>query len=195
MLPVDFVCSSKYGEEPGEASCVSNLLLQCFILCIFVDFLIFLHVGYGNFGSKIHIQTCTKSMMLLADWQDGEIKSATVETGIPEGDTEDSPVSVFQQKSQQPQQCFSPPKKKTIFFFLVNMTFTHKHLKCCLPPVFSIHFVLDRLDTWGTFFWQTKITTHPAVSVVSIVSPLCVCQVLWVDTSDLLDDFWNAKMR
>ena len=23
VLPVDFVCSSKYGEEPGEASCVS----------------------------------------------------------------------------------------------------------------------------------------------------------------------------
>ena len=161
MLPVDFVCSSKYGEEPGEASCVSNLLLQCFILCIFVDFRIFLHVGYGNFGSKIHIQTCTKSMMLLADWQDGEIKSATVETGIPEGDTEDSPVSVFQQKSQQPQQCFSPPKKNPSFFF-GKYDFYPQTLEMLFAPCFFNTFRFGSVGYLGHFFLANKNHNTPS---------------------------------
>ena len=130
------------------------------------------------------------------NWQDGEIKSATVETGIPEGGTvEDS--SQFQLKKTEVSTASTVfTKQKSPLFFWVNVWLLPKNTwnVVCFPCFFQyISFWIGWI--LGALLFGKKNTTHPAVSVVEIVSPLCVCQVLWVITSDLLDYFWNAKMR
>lgn len=75
----------------------SSVLYYVFLL-IFLSFFMW---GMATSALKFTSKHAPNPWSGKHDWQDGEIKSATVETGIPEGDTEDSSVSVFQQKSQQ----------------------------------------------------------------------------------------------
>ena len=193
VLPVDFVCSSKYGEEPGEASCVSNLFFYSIFYIMYFCWFSYLS-SCGVMATSAQKFTSKHAPNLWSgkpDWQDGEIKSATVETGIPEGGTvEDSSQFQFSNRSLNSLNSVSPPKQKS-HFLLKYMTFTQKHLKCCLLPLFFQY----SISFWIGWILSAlkKNTQHTQLFL------LLFSQALWVCTSVLLDYFftprWDERMN
>lgn len=156
-----------------------------FILCIFVDFLIFLHVGLW----QLRLKNSHPNMHQIYD---------------PEsliGRTERSRVRPLKQESRKAGQSkilhsfsfptevstastvFLPPNKKS-HFLLKYMTFTQKHLKCCLLPLF-----FQYISFWIGWILSAlkKNTQHTQLFL------LLFSQALWVCTSVLLDYFFTPR--
>lgn len=94
----------------------SRIFFYSVLCCIFVDFLIFLHVVYGRPALKF---TSKHAPNLWSVHNNGRTERSRVrllkQESLKAGQSKVLQFQLKKQKSQQPQLCFSP-KKKPIFF-------------------------------------------------------------------------------